>query len=148
MPNQVRKAFVVNADVLAITWGQTVALISDYFIYEDLEMRSEFLVEGFYNQVGLVLNVRRKMTLNLKQDLSDVFDFWLSETTDFAGSGVFMNTIRVGESFFLLLFIRLHFVTFASTILSSIERIFPWKILFWILMFIMFIFWNFINFCI
>jgi hypothetical protein len=52
-----------------------MALISDYLKYENLEMWSEFLVEGFYNQVGLVLNVRRKMTLYLKQDLSDVFDF-------------------------------------------------------------------------
>lgn len=95
-----------------------MALISDYLKYENLEMWSEFLVEGFYNQVGLVLNVRRKMTLYLKQDLSDVFDFWLSETTDFAGGRVFMNTICMGEPSFLLLFVRLHFLTFLWTILA------------------------------
>lgn len=100
-----------------------MALISDYFKYEYLKMSSKFLVEGFYNQVGLVLNVRRKMTLDLKQDLSDCFDFRLSEITDFAGGGVFMDTICMGESFFLLLFVRLHFVKLVLTIIASIERI-------------------------
>lgn len=93
----------------AIGGSETMPLISKDLEHKNLEMLAELLFQGFYDKVGLVLDIVGEMDLDLLDDVLDGLDLRGFETADFAHVRVFGGAVGRAEDFLvLLLLVVLH----------------------------------------